>query len=97
MRPAWLGVQMPAASRVPGLTANDVTIGVSTALAKSTTARHCARLRTDWKPGGGAGGALSVSAKYVVFAQVPLTLRYAGDKAAASFRNLELRRSVGGL
>ena len=38
---AKLGVHTPAASRVPGLTANDVTIDAPAACEKSITPRHC--------------------------------------------------------
>src|SRR4051812_5770070 len=90
------GFQTPEASRVPGLVENDVTICASTACAKSTTPFHCWRLKTPLNPGGGVGGALSESAKYVVLAHVPLTRTYAGRRAAASFRRRAFVRSIGG-
>ena len=52
-----------AASRVPGLMANDVTIGAPTACEKSITPRHCWRVRIPLNPAGGADGAVSESAK----------------------------------
>jgi len=62
-RRACSGLQTPVLSRVPMLMANEVTIWASTAFAKSTTPLHCFEVRTPLKPGGGAGGGGSVSAK----------------------------------
>ena len=90
------GIQTPAASRTPGLIAIDVTILVSVAAAKSTTPFHRSRLSTPLKPDGGEDGAGSASAKYIVFAHVPLTRTYAGPSAAASLRSLLFERSTGG-
>src|SRR5581483_109893 len=94
--PASTGVQAPSASRVPGLVANEVTILASTARANSTTSFHRERVRMPPKPFGGVWVARSESAKYVVFAQVPLTRTYAGPSVAASLRRRALVRSIGG-
>src|SRR5438477_8702683 len=67
-RLACPGIQTPAESRTPGLTATDVTILVSVADAKSTTPFHRSRLSTPLKPDGGDDGAGSAPAKYIVFA-----------------------------
>jgi hypothetical protein len=53
--------------------ANDVTISASTACEKSTTSRHCPRVKMPLNPAGGVDGACSISEKYVLLADVPLT------------------------
>ena len=57
----------------PALIANDVTTFAFAALANSITPRHCARVSTPPKPGGGAAGAGSSSRKGRGVAHVPLT------------------------
>ena len=53
---AWEGVHDPF-GHAPALIANDVTTFAFAALANSITPRHCARVSTPPKPGGGAAGA----------------------------------------
>lgn len=59
--------------RVPTLVGNEVTISAFTACAKSITPFHSFRVRTPLKPVGALAGGVSESAKYTVFAHVPLT------------------------
>src|SRR3954470_3771033 len=74
--------------------AMEVTILASTARAKSMTAFQRSRLSTVLKPPGGVAGVSSLSAKYVLLAQVPLTRREAGATAAASVRSRGFCRSI---
>jgi hypothetical protein len=96
IRRAESGFHTPLLYRVPGLIAKDVTIGALMALEKSTTLRHRCAVRTPLYPAGGEGVASSDPEKNVELAQVPLTRRYAGDRADANFRNCGFARSIGG-
>src|SRR5579862_1879100 len=94
---AWAGVHAPDASLVPWLVATEVTMGEPSALEKSMTPFHSARVSTPRKPAGGCCRAgRSSSWKYVLFAQLPLTRTYEGLSASASRRRRGLARSMGG-
>src|SRR5438309_10640798 len=95
-RSASLDVHTPCELRVPSPVAKDVSSSPFTACTKSMTPFHSRCVRTLLNPAGALAGGFPESAKYTVFAHVPLTRTYAGLSAAASFRRRGFERSTGG-